>query len=223
MPQDDACRPFDDVGLHFGLDFNTDQSVQHTFLYRMCDKTWTQLPDVPNRPVVNNVVVNNGGTIVGSSSQGDYFNYYDAVGWTWDGRSYSFFTVPGASGTGFGSGTTPLGLNDRGQVTGYYTDDSGYWHGFLKDRSTITTIDVPGADLTEPGAINDKGDIAGTWYVLGPVYQEEGFILHEGHFVTFEVPGLIGGLTSINDRGELAGTYQDSEGIWHGFLATPEH
>jgi len=212
-----------DRGEVAGIEFETDQSVQHTFLYRIRDETWTQLPDVPNMPVVNAVVINNEGTIVGSSSQGDQLNYYNSVGWTWDGRSYSFFTVPGASETGFGSGTWPLGLNDRGQVTGYYTDDSGYQHGFLKDRSTITTFDVPGADLIEPGAINDNGDIAGTWYALGPVYQEEGFILHEGHFVTFEVPGVTGGLTSINDRGEVAGTYADSSGIWHGFVATPEH
>jgi len=202
--------------------YNDNLTELHTAVYRPREGTWTLIPDVPGHPIANNVAINNKGVLMGSSSQGDVGFYNNTVGWTWDGESYSFFTVPGASGSGYGFGTSPLGINDRGQVTGYYTDDLGLWHGFLKNRSNITTFDVPGADLTEPFGINDDGDIAGIYYILSPTFQEQGFIYHAGHFVTVEVPGY-GGPTGINNRGEIVGTYQDSSGVWHGFVGTPDH
>ena len=194
--------------------------MSHAFLYRISDGTWTQLPTLPGTPVQGSTLVNNGGTVAGSASQGDVAYYYGAVGWIWDGSSYSFFAAPGASGSesDVGSGTNPLGINDRGQVTGY---DQGTYHGFLKDGSYITTFEVPGTDWTEPFAINNEGDIVGTYHIFSPAYVEEGFILHDGKFVTFEVPGSIGGLNGINNQGVLSGTSADSSGIWHGFIATP--
>ena len=45
-------------------------------------------------------------------------------------------------------------------------------------------------------------------------------MLHDGQFYTLE--GLPGGVTGINERGELAGSYPDTSGTWHGFIATPQ-
>ncbi|MGO8932030.1 MAG: hypothetical protein ACLQU3_34710 [Limisphaerales bacterium] len=208
-----------DLGVVSGV-YSDGQELSYAFLYRISDGTWTQLPTMPGTPLQSNTVLNNKGTVVGSASQGDWVDTYDAVGWIWDGKSYSFFTVPEASESGIG--TNPLGINDPGQVVGYYADDVGTIHGFLKDHKSITTLDVPGADLTESWGINDGGDIVGLYYVFSPSFVEEGFILHDGHFLTFEVPGNNGGLTGINNQGVLSGYYVDSNGIWHGFIATPE-
>ena len=66
------------------------------------------------------------------------------TGWTWNGSEYSFFTVPGAARTG----TLANGVNNTGQVVGYFQDASGVYHGFLKDGEDFTTIDAPDASAT---------------------------------------------------------------------------
>ena len=215
---DTALTGINDLGVVSGV-YSDGQELSYAFLYRISDGTWTQLPTLPGTPVQGNTVLNNEGIVAGQASEGDWVDSYDAVGWIWDGKSYSFFTVPGASESGVG--TIPLGINNRGQVTGFYADDSGTWHGFLRDHKSISTFDVPGADLTKPFGINDEGDIVGCYFIFSPTFVEQGFILHEGHFLTFEVPGS-GGLAGINNQGVMGGCYADSNGIWHGFIATPE-
>ncbi len=216
---DTGVTAINDLGVVSG-EYDDGVSVSHAFLYRIKDGSWTELPTLPGTPIQSNTVLNNKGTVVGSAAKGDVPASYDAAGWIWDGRSYSFFTAPEASASG--AGTQPLGINDLEQVVGFYADDLGADHGFLKDRKSITSFDVPGADWTWPFGINDEGDIVGTYYIFSPSYVEQGFILHEGQFHTFEVPGNNGGLTGINNRGVMSGTYADSNGIWHGFIATPE-
>lgn len=44
----------------------------------------------------------------------------------------SMFAVPGAAGPYSGDGTVPQGIDDRGDVTGFYTDATGAYHGFLR-------------------------------------------------------------------------------------------
>jgi probable HAF family extracellular repeat protein len=71
--------------------------------------------------------------------------------------TYSFTTidVPGALYT------YPTGINDSGQIVGFYRDASSTLHGFLLDNGSYTTLDVPGAYLTEAYGINDSGQIVG--------------------------------------------------------------
>ena len=57
--------------------------------------------------------------------------------------------------------TAAYGINDTGQIVGTYFNASGS-HGFLKDGSTYTTLDVPGATDTQAFGINDTGQIVGT-------------------------------------------------------------
>jgi probable HAF family extracellular repeat protein len=198
--------------------------TSHTFLYSVSDGKWSLLPDVPGRPGLGNIVINDWGTVAGSAFKvDDDGNYYDGVAWTWDGRSYSFFSVPGASETD-STGTYPFGINNVGQIVGNYTDNNGLQHAFLKDGSKITTFDVPGADISGAGSINDEGDIVGTYYINGTPYDaEQGFILHKGHFYTIPVPGY-GGVIHINDLGQLSGLYWNPavDNDWHGFVAAPK-
>jgi len=67
------------------------------------------------------------------------------------------FTPINACGT---CSTEPIGINNRGQVSGSYFDSDGNGHGFLKDGGAYITFDVPGAVFTEAGHINNKGQIA---------------------------------------------------------------
>src|SRR5437773_774333 len=84
--------------------------------------------------------------------------------------------------------------------------------------STFTTIDVPGANFTQAGGINDRGQIVGG-YSIGGGLLVHGFVLDHGTFTTIDVPGAnftqAGG---INDRGQIVGGYHDAVGREHGFL-----
>jgi probable HAF family extracellular repeat protein len=103
--------------------------------------------------------INSQGIAVGSAGTGNISATSNNVAWIWDGRTYSFFTVPGS--TGFG--TTAGCINSPGQVVGYFEDASDMFHGFLKNGSTFTQIDVPGAIATFAYGINNRADVVG-WY-----------------------------------------------------------
>lgn len=70
--------------------------------------------------------------------------------------TYAFdtFDAPGALRT------EAYGINNAGQVVGYYAAFDGL-HGFVFDGSTLTTIDVPPGPDTVSFDINDAGKIVG--------------------------------------------------------------
>jgi probable HAF family extracellular repeat protein len=61
--------------------------------------------------------------------------------------------------------TTPQGINDAGQIVGWYSDATGT-HGFLLSGGIYTTLNDPlalnGAN-TQAYGINDLGQIVGTY------------------------------------------------------------
>jgi hypothetical protein len=59
------------------------------------------------------------------------------------------------------TGTTVVGINNSGVITGFYSDGSAT-HGFVRDvDGNITAFDAPKSVDTEPNAINDTGAITG--------------------------------------------------------------
>ena len=66
--------------------------------------------------------------------------------------------------------TGPNGINNVGQIVGFYDDNTGGRHGFLSDRGNFTSFDFPGSRLTAPTDINDDGQIVGL-YVADDVLQ----------------------------------------------------
>jgi len=51
-----------------------------------------------------------------------------------------------------------------------------------------------------------------------------GFVLSEGVYTPLDVPGAASTqVFSVNNRGEIVGSYDDSSGVTHGFLGTPVH
>jgi hypothetical protein len=65
--------------------------------------------------------------------------------------------VPGALNTRTG------GINNRGDIVGYYDDADMVSHGYLLRGGVFTTLDFPGAFDTALLDINDGGVIAGTY------------------------------------------------------------
>jgi hypothetical protein len=163
--------------------------------------------------------INDAGHAVGVAYPGGTVDAPEGLGlnWFWDGRHYSFFTVPGSEVNGASVG----GLNDWDQISGYYLDDvTGLPHGFIKDGSHYTTLDVPGAFYTIGGAINNEGDVAGLY--VNPDTSHHGFLWSKGKFVTVDatVSGSIGTeWIGLNNHGDLAGIYFDATHATHAVIA----
>lgn len=98
--------------------------------------------------------------------------------------SVATFDVPGAGPQGIGCySDCPVGLNDWGEITGFYPDANNVYHGYLRNPDgRITSFDAPGADTT-PGdengtyaySINDAGVITGSYQDSNNVFH--GFVL----------------------------------------------
>jgi len=147
------------------------------------------------------------------------------------------FDAPGA-GTqkNQGEGTMPTGMDTAGNIVGMYRDSSLVYHGFVRAASTgtITTFSVTGAGSNQDGslaegtkavAINATAGIAGAYVAPKIVYY--GFVrAPDGTISTFSAPDAGTEIysaqgtqpTSINDSGEIAGIYIDSNNAPHGFV-----
>ena len=66
--------------------------------------------------------------------------------------------------------TAPTGINDDGEIVGYYGDSTGVLHGFVRTNDgSFRNFDAPGAskhsDLgTSPMGINNAGQVTGYYY-----------------------------------------------------------
>ena len=111
-----------------------------------------------------------------------------------------------------------FGINNNGQVVGYYYDfEFGLPHGFLLSNGNYSHIDVPGARFTLPWKINDAGEIVG--YYRDAAHHLHGFLLSHGSFQTIDAPGATATFAlGINNRQEIVGGYVGANGVVHGFL-----
>jgi hypothetical protein len=125
------------------------------------------------------------------------------------------------------AGTGIVGVNGRGDMVGLYEDrgEPGVVRIVVRDRSgRFTTIpDHPGAALTEPVDITNRGEIVGFYYETDADLAagiSHGFRRSaDGRYRTIDVPGAL--LTRpfrINDRGQIAATVDDGRGSTSGFL-----
>lgn len=87
----------------------------------------------------------------------------------------------------------------------------------------FTTIDFPGAILTNAQGINAGGEIVGSYNDAGTPSKTHGFVLSGGQFQTIDFPGARATVArGIGPGGDIVGTYQnpnESGGVpSHGFL-----
>jgi hypothetical protein len=150
---------------------------------------------------------------------------------------YTAFDVPGASTDGIdGGGTYPQGINDLGEVSGFYVDTNFVYHGFVRSpEGRISTFDVRTTctDTTSPpddcayqgtytGNINVAGKIVGTYY--GEDGNPHGFWRDpDGSITRFDYPGanFFTIPAFINDWGQITGQVYDPNIVVHGLLVTP--
>jgi len=103
--------------------------------------------------------------------------------------------------------TVATGVNDAGNVVGFYLDGQAQEHGFLLQGGAYTTIDFPGAIATEANGTNKHGDIVGDYTDGAGVVH--GFTLMNGRFQDVDAPFATAGLSvrGINDSRIVVGEY----------------
>jgi len=123
--------------------------------------------------------------------------------------------APGAAAT------VADGINDPGEIVGFFIDTGHRIHGFLRAAGgAFMTIDAPGALTTSAYGINRAGQIVG---LFGDARHTHGFLRTPGGtFTTIDAPGATLTIVyGINDTGQIAGVFGDAGRHQHGFLRTP--
>jgi hypothetical protein len=104
--------------------------------------------------------------------------------------------------------TQAIGINDAGQIVGYFGSSSGN-QGFLNSGGTFTTLMSP-VPVEAPFAfgIYDRGQIVG----YSNEQMPQGFLDNGGTFTAINVPGAAGTFPSISLRNQQSGP--DRRGLW---------
>jgi uncharacterized membrane protein len=140
---------------------------------------------------------------------------------------FSDVLVPGKKGS------IPNAISPDGTIYGCDHDDDYFTSmvGFGRSRfDTFITLDAGGGELTNPaesvlgsmnnGATPDGSVIVGLYVdPPGASGQYHGYIVHDGTFQQYDVPGSTLTQTwGINPAADFVGLYDDSNGNEHGFL-----
>ena len=91
--------------------------------------------------------------------------------------------------------------------------------GQARAQYVFTTFDAPGSTATQALGINGAGQIVGRFASSGN--DALGFLLSGGIYTTLDAPGANQKTIAdgINDSGVIVGSYLDTNGVYHGFLA----
>jgi hypothetical protein len=176
-------------------------------------------------PIVDQLLgVNNHDVAVGFYVNGQG----SSRGYTYDIRTRHFtrVLVPGAPAGQAGPSLTAAGINNHGDVTGFYAKSSSQTDAFLRlSWGRFITLAVPGASMTQALGVNDSDEVVGVYTVgSGDNAQAHGFTWRPGYgFRTVDDPHGIGATTinGVNDAGVLVGFYTDAAGNTDGMIAQP--
>jgi uncharacterized membrane protein len=166
--------------------------------------------------------INNEGQIVGIIYQPLGLIY--PHGFLYENGASTVISVPGSVGT------MAYGINNRGQVSGWYLDNNYDGHGFVYEKGKYTTFSLPGAFETYAYSLNDHGQVVGYWLDTDFTVLH-GFIydVDKGIFTDLFFPGSQflerTGQTfaaAINDSGLVVGNYNlESDNVdltQHGYV-----
>jgi hypothetical protein len=221
------------TGYYYDAAFNF-----HGFLASGGNFTEFNFPTSPSTPSLSVLAtipegINPRGEIVG------LYTTYDSV--TNIFAAHFFLRDPNGNFTSFDpdfmpSYATPynvsnLSINPAGDVTGWYQDAGGIYHGFVRNHNgTIIAgynFDPLGtsAQYTQAYGINPGGLITGVYLIPASTGDGNyhGFLrAANGTFTYFDPPGSVFTTpVAINPAGEITGNFKGSDNVTHGFVRSP--
>lgn len=170
--------------------------------------------------------INNSGEIVGYYQTTTCTNYDANVpdcptkGFKFQNNTYTKLMVPNSTSTAI------MGVNDYGDLVGFYRKSDGTRHGFIWYHwNSIRTIDYPNTKFTTvPMGMNRAGTVVGGLFGLGQTgtFSQRGWVWKNGTFSTMNPGGSGNGtccqsVNGINNNGGIVGQvfYLD---FWQGWL-----
>jgi len=116
------------------------------------------------------------------------------------------------------------GINNNGEVVGYFTDPSGHSNGFVYQGGVYTEITVPFSGVTDTSVtgVNDSGEIIGYY---SDASGQHGFTDITGTFTTVDRPLNTGTmLAGINNSDEIVGYDSAGNFVYNGgsFTVLPD-
>jgi probable HAF family extracellular repeat protein len=159
-----------------------------------------------------------------------FLTYLDALHATlWqNGSVIDLGNLGGIAPPGFGN--LAYDVNQSGHVVGTSGTSNGSFHAFFWSRQTlIQDLGTVQGDAASVGlAISDIGDIGGVSLPADPNAAPRAFIRPGGgrmldlnSLIPADSELYLFSACSINSRGEIIGLALDSQGNFHGYLATP--
>lgn len=132
-------------------------------------------------------------------------------------KNYDPTVAPGSAGV--------YGIDNAGDVVGYYLDSKGSSHGFerLATGKQIAINDPAAADANGAGTIVEGISFHGSAIVgnyAGRKGAPQGFILREGKFTTYDVPKAAVTVVAFYNYGKFGGFYFSSTGAYFGFYVS---
>jgi probable HAF family extracellular repeat protein len=123
------------------------------------------------------------------------------------------FTDIGPSGS---SGSQALSINDHGDINGNFADSKGS-HGFLLKGGIYKTLDVPRAQETLGGGINNAGLMTEVW--LNSSFSSESSLYNGKAYTTINVPGEPNSdAAAINNLGDIVYSWEGTGDTYGGAL-----
>jgi hypothetical protein len=111
------------------------------------------------------------------------------------------------------------GVNNSGEVVGFYVNAAGNFVAFMDVGGTITSFEFPGSLSTQALGVNNLGEIVGDYLDAGGVMH--GFLDNLGAFTTLDPTGSTATtINGINDQGTVVGFFVDANGNTIGVVGT---
>jgi hypothetical protein len=121
------------------------------------------------------------------------------------------------------SNSQATGVNDAGEVVGFYVGAGGLFHGFVDNGAVVSTLDVPGAMDTSLLGLNNFGEAVG--FDIDAAMAMHGIVCDVTTLTCqqFDDPNGVGTTTfnGVNDLGQVVGFYVNGMDNTIGLLATP--
>jgi probable HAF family extracellular repeat protein len=116
--------------------------------------------------------------------------------------------------------TQVIGIDNRGDTGGFYIDQAGVTHGFLKMNGTYTTADLPGTTFNQILGLNNRGQAAG--FFQDAAGQSHAYIREaDGAYLVLPIANSTA--TGINDLGEVVGFTMPTSTTASGFILRGGH